>query len=104
MDFGLLSNLEIRHAEKSFWFLPLYQHSAESLNYRVPAKPRSGFRQPSLLRWRRLLPVRNSRADHSGNEHSSRGGLPGGRRFRDSWERVVGEIWETVNPHHDLVP
>lgn len=88
MDSGFLSNSEIRHAVKSFWFLPLYQHSVENLNYRVRAKPGSGFRHPSPFRWRRLLPVGNSWADHSGNEHSSRGGLPGGRCFSHSWERV----------------
>ncbi|KAK1898295.1 1-acyl-sn-glycerol-3-phosphate acyltransferase alpha [Dissostichus eleginoides] len=52
----------------------------------------------------RLVPIGNSRADHSGNERGGGGSIPGDRSSKGSWERVVGEVWETVNPHHDLLP
>ncbi|TNN82876.1 hypothetical protein EYF80_006833 [Liparis tanakae] len=44
----------------------------------------------------RLVPIGNSRADHSGNERGGGGGgIPGDRSSKCSWERVVGEVWET---------
>lgn len=106
MDFGFSSDSEIRHAVKSFGFF----HSI-SIQWRILI---TGFEQGLGLvsgiphcflgepgpRWS----VGNSRADHSGNEHGSGGGIPGDCSSKGSWERVVGEVCETVNPHRDLLP
>lgn len=60
----------------------------ENLNYRVQAG--LGLLQASLTAsWARPVPVGNSRADHSGNEHGG-GGIPGDLSSGGSWERVVG--------------
>lgn len=104
MDFGFSSDSEIRHAVKSFGFF----HSI-SIQWRILI---TGFERASVwfqatlaVSSARLVPVGNSSADHSGNEHGGGGGRsPGVRSSRGSWERVVGEVWETVNPHHDLLP
>lgn len=103
MDFGFSSDSEIRHAVKSFGFF----HSI-SIQWRILI---TGFEQ--ALVWFqasftvssvKLFPIGNSRADHSGNEHGGCGGIPEDCSSKHSWERVVGEVWETVNPHHDLLP
>lgn len=48
------------------------------------------------------VPLGNSTPDHSGNEDGG-GGIPGNRSSKDSGERVVGEVWETQNPYHDVL-
>lgn len=103
MDFGFSSDSEIRHAVKSFGFF----HSI-SIQWRILI---TGFKQASVwfqasltVSSARLVPIGNSRADHSGNEHGGGGSIPGDRSSKGSWERVVGEVWETVNPHRDLLP
>lgn len=71
---------EIKASCKVVW---VFSHSIsiqqENLNYRVPAGPGSGFMRASLLPQLRLVPVGNSRPDHSGNEQSCGGCNPAAR-------------------------
>lgn len=85
MDFGFPwdSEKKRRHAVKSFGFF----HSI-SIQKRILI---TGFEQASVWFQATLtVPVGNSRADHSGNEHGGDGCNPGVRSSRGSWERVVG--------------
>lgn len=86
MDFGFSSDSEIRHTVKSFGFF----HSI-SIQWRILI---TGFEQASVwfqasltVSSPRLVPVGNSRADHSGNEHGG-----GGRHSRRSQlQRLMGK-------------
>lgn len=105
MGSGSSSDFEIRHAAKSFGFF----HSI-SIQRRILI---TGFEQASLWFQASLtvssvkpVPVGNSWADHSGNEHGGGGGggVPGDRSSAGSWERVAGEVGETVIPRGDVSP